>query len=353
MSTPSNDVVTAAAAEPRAPAASAAEAADRADKYDQMMRLAALFDGAAEELRERADLGTTVASDVAFTDSAVLAPATFARADDDLRATTSGKHGLLARSIELDADALVLRATVVTYRWIDDLQAAAFRTLGSIAGRAIGYLAPEVALGGAIVSAGLIETDALDRDGVAAYLNELAEANPDLMEHVTSGGGGLLDALPMRSLLTAGVLGGEHGRLARGGGLRAIGVPAFETSFAASLRDGAAGLIDTSDAVPEPDGSVTDVDYLAGSAPQNLTELMRHLAESSAAVVVRRVAESRYIAYLPGTRRCMTTSTSRVRCGSWAVTCPASPPTSSAASRPPSRGTPRRGSCSSARARAG
>ena len=62
--------------------------------------------------------------------------------------------------------------------------------LGSIAGRAIGYLAPEVALGGAIVPAGLIETDALDRDDVAAYLNELAASNPELMDHVASGGGG-------------------------------------------------------------------------------------------------------------------------------------------------------------------
>ncbi len=84
----------------------------------------------------------------------------------------------MVRSVELDADALIVRATVLTYRWIDDLQLAAYKTLGSIAARAVGYLAPEVALGGAIFSAGLIETDALDRDGLAAYLNELAEATP-------------------------------------------------------------------------------------------------------------------------------------------------------------------------------
>ena len=129
-------------------------------------------------------------------------------AEEDVRAATTGKPGLLARSIELDADALMIRATVLTYRWIDDLQEAAYKTLGAIAGRAIGYLAPEVALGGAIVSAGLIETDALDRDRVAAYINELAENNPDLLDHVSSGGGGLLDSLQMRSMLTAGVLAG-------------------------------------------------------------------------------------------------------------------------------------------------
>ncbi|MGA8257820.1 MAG: hypothetical protein WB767_14725 [Nocardioides sp.] len=300
------DVVATAASERRAAPRSESEIADRADKYDQMMRLASLFDTTGEDMLRRSRLSASVAGDPAFTDSGELAPATFAQASDALGAADTGKHSLLARSVELDADALVLRATVVTYRWIDDLQAAAFRTLGSIAGRAIGYLAPEVALGGAIVSAGLIETDALDRDGVAAYLNELAQANPDLMEHVTTGGGGLLDALPMRSLLTAGVLGGDHGRLARGGGLRAIGVPDFPTTFGAALRDGAAGLVDTSDPLPVdttdevhegPRAAVASPD----AAPANLAGLIARLAEVSAAVEIRQVAPSRYIAYIPGT----------------------------------------------------
>ncbi|MDO9495177.1 MAG: hypothetical protein Q7J48_05710, partial [Nocardioides sp.] len=196
-------VLRAAGLEERAEPATEAEARELADKYDRMMRLADLFDAAGEEMRERAGLGPAIVNDPALAESAPLSPASHARAEDDIRSASTGPHGLLTRSIELDADALVLRATVLTYRWIDDLQAAAYKTLGSIAGRAIGYLAPQVALGGAIVSAGLIETDALDRDGVAAYLNELAENNPELMEHVTSGGGGLLDGLQMRSLLTA------------------------------------------------------------------------------------------------------------------------------------------------------
>ena len=41
------------------------------------------------------------------TDTAELAPASHARAEEDIRAATTGKHGLLTRSIELDADALV------------------------------------------------------------------------------------------------------------------------------------------------------------------------------------------------------------------------------------------------------
>ena len=132
---------------------------------------------------------------------------------------------------------------MLTYRWIDELQEAAYKTLGTIAGRAIGYLAPGVALGGAIVSAGLIETDALDRDGIADYLNDLAEANPDLMDHVTSGGGGLVEAMQLRSLLTSGLLAGDRGRMAASGGLRAIGVDPFAGVTTAAVRDVAGPVV--------------------------------------------------------------------------------------------------------------
>ena len=205
-----------------------------ADKYDQMLALADLFDSSGNEMRTRARLGAEILGDDDVVDSGELSKATWGQAEEDIRAATTGKHGLLTRSVELDADALVVRATVLTYRWIDELQQAAYKTLGSIAGRAIGYLAPEVALGGAIVSAGLIETDSLDRDGVTAYLSELAENNPDLMDHL-SGGGGLLDGLHMRSLLTAGVLASDQGAHAARGGLRAIGVEPFPTDAVVRL----------------------------------------------------------------------------------------------------------------------
>lgn len=266
------------------------------DKYDEMVRLADLFDRTGDEVRDRARLGTEILTDDDVTDSAELSPRTWAQAEGDVRAATTGKHGLLSRSIELDADALVLRATVLTYRWIDELQAAAYKTLGSIAGRAIGYLAPEVELGGAIVSAGLIETDALDRDGIAAYLGELAENNPALMEHVISGGGGLLDGLQMRSMLTTGVLAGEEtGRAA--GGLRAVGIAPFIADAASALRDVAGSLLGEDKGPAEP---VTTEPAGSGSAPRGLEELMTQLGSSRQRVRVERVREGRYIAYLPG-----------------------------------------------------
>jgi hypothetical protein len=85
-----------------------------ADRYDQMLRLADLFDDAAEQMREWAKVGSEVLDDPAVAESAPLAPGTFADAEEEVRAATSGRHGLLSRSLELDADALVLRATVLT-----------------------------------------------------------------------------------------------------------------------------------------------------------------------------------------------------------------------------------------------
>jgi len=261
-------------------------------QYERLVMLAALFDASGSDLHSRAGLGEQVLSDPAVAESAELAPATYDRLDKEVRAATTGKHGLLARSVELDADALMVRATVQTYRWIDELQNAAYRTLGSIAGRAIGYLAPEVALGGAIVSAGLIETDALDRDGVAAYLDELAESNPELMEHVASGGG-LIDGLRMRSLLTAGVPVGDPWPAAARGGLHAVGADAFPIGLGSALRDIAAGVVDQSVAAPLPAPT-------SGHRPHSLEDVLATLGSTSQPVAVHEVAPSRFLAYLPG-----------------------------------------------------
>jgi hypothetical protein len=267
-----------------------------ADKYHEMLALADLFDKAGTEMRSRARLGAEILADEDVAASGELSPATWAQAEEDVRAATTGKQGLLTRSVELDADALVVRATVLTYRWIDELQDAAYKTLGSIAGRAIGYLAPEVALGGAIVSAGLIETDALDRDGVTSYLNELAESNPELMDHM-AGVGGLLDGLQMRSLLTAGVMSGAGGAAAARGGLRAIGVEPFAVDAIAALRDSAAGFAE--EAEVEATDATTDAD---GTVPRSIEDLMTNLARADRRISVQRIGAGRFIAYLPGRR---------------------------------------------------
>ena len=271
--------------------------AEAADKYDRMLRLADLFDSAGQEMRARSRLGAEILRDEAVAESSELSRATFDAAADAVREATTGGHGLLTRSIELDADALVVRATVLTYRWIDDLQEAAYQTLGAIAGRAIGYLAPGVALGGAILSAGLIEPDPLDRDGIAGYLNELAEANPDLMDHLTSGGGGLVEAMQLRSLLTSGVLAGDGGRLAAAGGLRAIGVAPFPGIPTAAVRDVAGPVV--APAAETPAAPPPAAAEGTTRPPRTLEELMTTLSHAGR-VTVHRVGDARFIAYLPG-----------------------------------------------------
>ena len=267
------------------------EASAAHDKYDELVRLADLFDASGRDLRDRSRLGAEILADDGVADSEPLSPVTYAVMAEDVRAATTGKHGLLSRSVELDADALVVRATVLTYRWIDALQRAAYETLGTIAGRAIGYLAPEVALGGAIVGAGLIETDALDRDDVAGYLNELADHHPDLLEHLTSGGGGLVETLEMRSLLTSGVPAGDTGLLAATGGLRALGLEPFGADAGAAVRDVAGSFAEH---VRPP------VAAGGGSLPSGLGELMERLASTSRSVAVHDLGASRLLVYLPG-----------------------------------------------------
>ena len=265
--------------------------ADRPDKYAQLLQLADVFDRSGDELRAMVGLGAEVLRDDAVIDSGDLSPASHARAEEEIRAATSGRHGLLARSIDLDADALVVRATVLTYEWIDDLREAAYHTLGAVAGRAIGYLAPNVALGGAIVTAGLIETDALDRDGVSDYLSELAAAHPELMDHVVSGGGGLLDGLQMRSALTAGLVSGEPGRQAARGGLRALGVEPLRQDSSAALRDVAGGLLTEPRRTPEPAAE-------APAVPTSLGDLMTTLEALDGRVLVHRTSPGRYVTYV-------------------------------------------------------
>ena len=217
------------------------EGADLADRYDRMLRLADLFD-AAEEMRLRSSSGRDPARrGGGRVECALQADLRrrgrrhpqrdhrHARAADPIDRARCRRAGGPRHRADLPVDRRAARA--------------AYTTLGSIAGRAIGYLAPGVALGGAIVSAGLIETDALDRDGIADYLSDLAEANPDLMDHVTSGGGGLVESLQLRSLLTSGLLAGDRGRLAAAGGLRAIGVEAFAGVTTAAVRDVAGPVV--------------------------------------------------------------------------------------------------------------
>lgn len=264
------------------------------EKYEQMLQLADSFEATGNRMRERAKLGRRILADDDVTASAELSPRTWEPAEEAIGVVGDGKHSLMERSVELDADALVVRATVLTYQWIDELQNAAYKNLGEVAGRAIGYLAPEVELGGSLLAAGLIETDALDREGVTAYLGELAEESPELMEHIT-GGGALVESLQLRSLLTADAPRGDDAAAATEGALRAAGLAPFSADVGHALRDAAVELLHPA----EESGQRADSAALA--VPESLEQLMRHLlTETTAPVTVQPVAEGRHIAYLTG-----------------------------------------------------
>ena len=94
-------------------------------------------------------------------------------------------------------------------------------------------------------------------------------------------------------LLTAGVMAGETGPLATQGGLRAMGLQPVVTDFGSALRDVAGGFVAPSPVAPPGELVVT-------TAPRSIEELMTTLAQAPASVDVRRIAEGRYIAYLPG-----------------------------------------------------
>jgi len=265
--------------------------------YEQMLQIADGLDAAGDQFRAWSRTGQDVLRDPDVTESAELSPKTYEEAAESIEAASLGRGGLLGRSLELDADALAVRATVITYRWINELQNAAFRSLGSIAGRAIGFLAPQIELGGSLVAAGMIETEALDRDGVAAYLGELAAANPELMEHITSGGGGLLDSLQLRSLLTSGMPADEELAATSAAGLRALGVPPLRTDVGAAIRDAGAELAE--EPVPAADGmAAMAAEEVA--PPRGIADLIGALQQATTSVTVRPAAPGRYIAYLAG-----------------------------------------------------
>lgn len=267
-------------------------------RYADLDRLAQWFHATGEGLRERATLGDHVLRDPDVADSAELSPDTWHDATEAIRRTGSGRAGLTEHALELDADALVVRATVLTYQWIDDLQQLAERTLGSVAARAVGYLAPEVALGGPIVSAGLIETAAPEREELAAYLNELADTNPELMQHFVSGGGGLVEALPLRAMLTTAALAGDDRDAIARGGLRAIGADAFSEEFGSALRDIAGGYVSDADgeaSLTQPEGEVA-----AADRPASIAAVVERLTEIETDVFVQPVGGGRFLAFLTG-----------------------------------------------------
>ena len=81
------------------------------DKYDEMLRLAAVLDATADELRQRSKLGAEVIADPAFAESEELAPATYGEAEEAIRAAELVNIGTLAAFVMVCIGVIVLRKT--------------------------------------------------------------------------------------------------------------------------------------------------------------------------------------------------------------------------------------------------
>ncbi|HSE72664.1 MAG TPA: hypothetical protein VLA97_17985 [Nocardioidaceae bacterium] len=284
--------------------------------YERMLELANEYDAMGGDLREQAGLGARVMADGDLLESAVLSPLSFAEAEADVLGATTGLGGLLVRSLELEADALLLRATVMTYRSIDELQQQAYDVLDYTTGRMLAYAAPGLVLGGGAAYLTLVganpfltpEQRAAIDAGLVDGLQAFAEDNPELVQHLINGGGGLVDGLQDLAVGGATVLGGPIGGLLAQAGLRELGIDPFHPDLNSAARD-IAGLYDDG----EPDiGEPKPGDSLYGAAaPGSVTDLMRHLQDANdqrhpdGHIEIQTLqlpdGTRRYIAYLPGT----------------------------------------------------
>ncbi|WP_341231816.1 hypothetical protein, partial [Nocardioides salarius] len=149
---------------------------------------------------------------------------------------------------------------------------------------------------------GPVATDAPGRAAAAAYSGELAGMHPALMDHVSSGGGGLLDSLQLRSLLSVSAFARDDAPLAAAAGLRALGIEDLGLDVGSAARDIAGGLLDAATGRSTDDAGPDEVDEPdeAGGAPRGREELLVRLVHARSSVEVRAVGGGRFVAYLAG-----------------------------------------------------
>jgi hypothetical protein len=189
--------------------------------YAAVRALADRFDGAGDRLRDWAIGDGRVLTEPDLLESAPLSPVTFAEAEARLVAAAAGVHGAAVSSLEWEADALLVRATVTAFEDCDRLVAVSFEVLDHAVGFGVGFAvaasAPfALALGVVAVPTASwlwphLPADLRRRlDGQAALtgdaLQEWLDQHPEVTQHAADGSGGLLDGLlvgaPYLPLLT-------------------------------------------------------------------------------------------------------------------------------------------------------
>lgn len=285
-----------------------------------VLALARHFDDAGDRMRGWAAHAARLAADPDLVESAPLSPVTFAEAEAAVLDAATGVHGVLVSSVDYEADAVVVRATVHAFEQCDRLVAAAMHAVDYDLGRALGTtlfaaapallatVAVAVPLSGA-VGARLPSATRRRLDGELGVTGQAAQEtldrHPALLQHAVDGGGGLLDGL------LGGVLGGAAGL---------TGVAPFHPTVADAAGDLALlyGPEGPPRVRPRHDLSVP----LGHTTPRCVADLMRHLDETNALSVPERPDDQgtleiqtlqaddgsrRHIVYLPGTDDLTTT----------------------------------------------
>jgi hypothetical protein len=276
-------------------------------RYTDIESLAAIFDSTGDGLRRDAWDDKALAINGDLLESSILSPGTFLDAEAAVLAATIGPDGLAFRAVGLEADALSMQVNVTILRGADELVRQGFEVLDYLTGFAIGFALPAVTvaglaggllfLGGNPIVTFALATDAgglrtrLQEEGVEG-LQELLEDNPELVQHLVNGGGGLLDGL-LAGLPPA-------VRLAL---MEQLGIDGFHGTTNDAAGD-LAGLFDDSDPVVTP-GTQEPRDL---SAPGSLEQLLRNLELTNdgadGEIDIQRIGEgddARYIVNLPGT----------------------------------------------------
>ena len=278
--------------------------------YSAVLALARRFDDAGDRMRGWAAHTARLAADPDLVESAPLSPVTFAEAEAAVLDAATGVHGVLLSSVDYEADAVVVRATVRAFEQCDLLVATAIHAVDYDLGRALGttLAAAGPALLGALVATAPVAAVGASRLpsptrrrlggdlGVAGDVaQETLDRHPGLLQHAVDGSGGLLDGL----LGGAGVL---------------TGVAPFHPTVADAAGDLA--LLYGAEGPPRVRSRHDLSVPLGQTTPRCVADLMRHLDQTNALstpdrpgdqgtleIQTLRAADGsvRHVVYLPGT----------------------------------------------------
>jgi hypothetical protein len=255
-------------------------------RYDDLERLGRLYDRAGEDLLGWAwhDRGEALDGDLVA--SAVLAPLSFAEAEQAILAAAYGPRGLAARAAGLQAAAFCFGACVDLYRAADAARHDALEALHYAVGLAAGVQLPTLAVATGI-GFGVRHLAGHDASG-------WVETHPGAVETAVGAGGGLLDGLQLGPLTAP--------------AMAALGLRGLHPDTGAAAADLGDLLFSEHRGALAPDHPADDVDHPAPTSLRDLLDALGTTAASDVPDGVFSVQElgladggTAYVVQLPGT----------------------------------------------------